>query len=118
MHTAVATSKRRETARLAHEAVGIEDLVDVVAALEDTTRHKPSADPLLHAAAVLGADPGDCVYVGDATVDVLAARAAGMSAVAVTWGAGERHALEATAPDAVVDTVADLAAYLLADGDH
>ncbi len=110
---AVATSKRRETARLALVGVGIEHLVDVVAALEDTAAHKPAPDPLLHAAATLGVDPAACVYVGDATVDVLAARAAGMSAVAVTWGAGEREALAATAPDALVDTVPDLAAYLL-----
>jgi pyrophosphatase PpaX len=110
---AVATSKRRETARLALTSVGIDHLVDVVAALEDTTAHKPAPDPLLHAAATLGVDPADCVYVGDATVDVLAAQAAGMAAVAVTWGAGEREALAATGPDALVDTVADLTTYLL-----
>ena len=111
--TAVATSKRRETARLALKGVGIDHLVDVVAALEDTTRHKPEPDPLLHAAASLGVEPAGCVYVGDATVDILAARAAGMAAVAVTWGAGERTALVATRPDAVFDTVPDLTAYLL-----
>ena len=112
---AVATSKRRETARMALEGVGIADLVEVVASLEDTTRHKPDPDPLLHAAAALGAAPAECVYVGDAVVDVLAARAAGMAAVAVTWGAGDRAALEATHPDAVLDTVGELTAYLLGD---
>jgi pyrophosphatase PpaX len=110
---AVVTSKRRETARLALEGVGIAGLIGVAAGLEDTTRHKPEPDPLLHAAAALGVETADCVYVGDATVDVLAAEAAGMAAVAVTWGAGERAALEALGPDAVVDTVPDLAAYLL-----
>jgi len=114
---AVATSKRRETARLALHSVGIDHLVDVVAALEDTGAHKPAPDPLLHAAASLGVDPADCVYVGDATVDVLSAKAAGMAAVAVTWGAGERDALAATGPDALVDSVADLSAYLLGRAD-
>ena len=114
---AVATSKRRETARLALVGVGIDHLVDVVAALEDTTDHKPAPAPLLHAAATLGVDPAGCAYVGDATVDMLAARAAGMAAVAVTWGAGERSALAATRPDAVVDTVGGLTAYLLGGAD-
>ena len=109
----VVTSKRRDTARLALAAVGIDHLVDVLGALEDTTRHKPEPDPLLEAARRLGIDPTSAVYVGDATVDVLAATAAGMAAVAVTWGAGERDALEATGPEAVVDTVAELTAYLL-----
>ncbi|MGB7818380.1 MAG: HAD-IIIA family hydrolase [Ornithinibacter sp.] len=110
---AVATSKRRETARMALEAVGIGGRLDVVAALEDTEHHKPSADPLLHAADALSVDPAQCAYVGDAVVDVLAARAAGMAAVAVTWGAGEREALVASEPDAVFDTVGELTAYLL-----
>jgi pyrophosphatase PpaX len=111
--TAVVTSKRRETARLALEGVGADHLVDVVAALEDTERHKPDAAPLLHGAATLGVDPVTCVYVGDAVVDLLAARAAGMAALAVTWGAGEPEALAAAAPDALFDDVPALAAYLL-----
>lgn len=113
---AVATSKRRETARLALSGVGIEDLIDVAAALEDTTKHKPEPEPLLHAAAVLQVDPTDCVYVGDAVVDMEAARAAGMGAVAVTWGAGERQALEAAGPDALCTTVGELTAYLIEVG--
>lgn len=110
---AVVTSKRRDTARLALASVGLDDRISVVGALEDTAAHKPDPAPLLHGAAALGVDPGACTYVGDATVDVLAARAAGMRAVAVTWGAGERAALEATHPDRVVDSVDELAAYLL-----
>lgn len=109
----VVTSKRRDTARLALAAVGIDHLVEVVGALEDTARHKPEPDPLLEAARRLGIDPSTAVYVGDATVDVLAAQAAGMAAVAVTWGAGERDALVATGPEAVFDSVGDLTAYLL-----
>ena len=99
---------------LAHiEAAGIEDAVTVVAGLEDTERHKPAPDPLLHGAAALGVDPAACVYVGDAVVDLRAARAAGCGAVAVTWGAGERDALAAEDPDALVDDVAALAGVLL-----
>lgn len=109
----VVTSKRRDTARLALAGVGIDHLIDVAGALEDTTRHKPDPEPLLAACRTLGVDPATAVYVGDATVDVLAARAAGMHAIAVTWGAGERAALEATLPDVVVDSVDELTAYLL-----
>ncbi|MGG5258212.1 HAD family hydrolase [Phycicoccus avicenniae] len=113
VRTAVVTSKRQETARLALEGVGIDHLVTVAAGLEDTDRHKPSPDPLLRGATVLGVAPETCVYVGDATVDVQAAKAAGMAAVAVTWGAGERGALAAEEPDALVDDVAALTDLLL-----
>ena len=113
VRTGVVTSKRRQTAQLAMAAVGIEGLIEVVGALEDTSVHKPAPDPLLHGAAALGVDPAQCAYVGDAVVDVRAAQAAGMAAVAVTWGAGLREQLAAAGPSAVVDTVSALADVLL-----
>jgi pyrophosphatase PpaX len=97
----VATSKRQESAATALRLVGLTDLIDVVAA------------PLLHAAARLSSPPEHCVYVGDAAVDVRAAQAAGMSAIAVTWGAGVRDELAAVQPEAIVDSVADLTVLLL-----
>ena len=108
VRTGVVTSKRRQTALLAMRGVGIEELAPLLATLEDTERHKPLPDPLLHGAAALGVEPTDCVYVGDAAVDVAAARAAGMSAIAVSWGAVGREVLEAAGPDTVVDTVDEL----------
>lgn len=111
--TGVVTSKRRETAVLVMEAVGIADLVPLVGTLEDTTEHKPHPEPLLRGAEALGADPRTCAYVGDAVVDVLAARAAGMGGVAVTWGAGLPDALAAAGPDRLVGTVDALGSVLL-----
>jgi N-acetyl-D-muramate 6-phosphate phosphatase len=53
----------------------------------DTTPHtKPHPAPLLEAARRLGLQPVDCVYVGDDHRDMIAARAAGMSAWAAAWG--------------------------------
>ena len=106
--TGVVTSKRRQTALLAMRGVGIEGLAPLLGTLEDTERHKPLPDPLLHGAAKLGVEPADCVYVGDAAVDVAAARAAGMAAIGVSWGAVAREVLEAAGPDAVVDSVEEL----------
>lgn len=111
VRTAVVTSKRAETAALALRGVGLDGMIDVVATLESTTEHKPSPAPLLHGAAVLGVEPGTCVYVGDALVDVQAAAAAGMGSVAVTWGAGEPAALARA--DHVCDSMEQLEALLL-----
>jgi len=108
VRTGVVTSKRRETALLAMRGVGIDGLAPLLSTLEDTERHKPLPDPLLHGAEALGVDPADCVYVGDAAVDVAAARAAGMAAIGVSWGAVPREVLEAAGPDAVVDRVEEL----------
>ena len=109
----VATSKRRVSAENTLRAAGLDDLIEVTAAMEDTVVHKPNPEPLLLALERLGARPEQAAYVGDAVVDVQAAQAAGMAAIAVTWGAAPKAALEAAAPDALVDTIAELQALLL-----
>lgn len=109
----VVSSKVAETVRLGLRAVGLDGRIDVLAGMRETAEHKPSPAPLLFAAGRLGVDPAGCVYVGDADVDVLAARAAGMASVAVTWGAGERALLEAAGAGTVVDDVAGLRSVLL-----
>ena len=50
---------------------------------------KPAPDLLLRAAADLGVAPARCWYVGDATWDMIASRAAGMTPVAVETGAAD-----------------------------
>jgi phosphoglycolate phosphatase len=47
---------------------------------------KPHPAPLLHAAQLAGVDPEDSLYVGDASRDIEAGRAAGMATVAVGYG--------------------------------
>lgn len=109
----VATSKRRSSAETTLRHAGLEGLLEVTVAMEDTAVHKPEPDPLLLALERLGARPEEAAYVGDAAVDVLAARAAGMAAIAVSWGAATREALVSARPDALVDTVEQLQALLL-----
>jgi pyrophosphatase PpaX len=94
----VATSKRRSSAVATLRAVGLDGLIPVTVAMEDTVAHKPDPDPLLLAVERLGHTPAESAYVGDAVVDVLAAQAAGMDAIAVTWGAGLAAELVAAGP--------------------
>ena len=47
---------------------------------------KPHPKPLLHAAALAGVSPGECIYVGDAERDVQAAHAAAMPALVANYG--------------------------------
>ena len=88
-------------------------IFQILAASEDTTDHKPNPAPLLHGAARLSVPVQQCVYVGDAVVDIQAAQAAGMASIAVTWGAGDRDALIAAAPDHLADTAEQLQHLLL-----
>lgn len=110
----VVSSKRIDFIELGLAALGLTGAVRILASQDDTARHKPFPDPLLFAADRLGVSPAECVYVGDAVVDIEAGRAAGMGTVAVSWGAGERSALLASGPAALVDDVGELRLVLLA----
>jgi pyrophosphatase PpaX len=109
----IVTAKRRSTVELAFERVPLGPLFDTIVGGDETERHKPDPEPLLLAARRLGADPSETAYVGDSPFDVRAAKAAGMYAVAVTWGRiHDRASLDAEQPDAIVDTAEELLAHL------
>jgi len=75
-------------------------------------RGKPHPEGLLLGAQSLGIAPADAVYVGDTPIDVAAARAAGMAAVAVLSGAGDSALLSAAGPDRIVSSLARLPGLL------
>jgi len=109
----VVTAKRRATVELAFARVPLGHLFEAIVGGDETDRHKPDPEPLLLGAKRLGADPVATAYVGDSPFDIRAAKAAGMFAVAVTWGRiHERARLEAEEPDAIVDRAEELLGLL------
>src|SRR6185437_7721734 len=83
----VVTAKRRATVELAFARVPLAHLFETVVGGDETERHKPDPQPLhLAVERMGGALPSETAYVGDSPFDVRAAKAAGMYAVAVTWG--------------------------------
>jgi 2-phosphoglycolate phosphatase len=53
---------------------------------DTVAERKPHPLPLLHAAALAGVAPAECIYVGDAERDVQAAHGAGMPALVANYG--------------------------------
>jgi len=105
----VVTAKRRSTVDLAFARVPLAHLFETIVGGDETERHKPDPEPLLLAAERMDADPAQTAYVGDSPFDMLAAKAAGMHAIAVTGGRiHDRAKLEQVEPDAIVDTPAEL----------
>lgn len=122
------TSKSRASAEMAFRLTGIDRLFDTTVCAGETERHKPHPEPLFRCLELLGggavnadaapeAAPASAgitraVYVGDAPYDLQAARAAGMVAVAVTWGVFSASTLAAEEPDRLVQSVDELAVVL------
>jgi len=107
---AVVTSKGRSSAERALRWLGLERLLPLLVSADDVALHKPDPTPVLHGLELLGvvADRASSIYVGDAPVDLLAGRAAGVLVAAVTWGAFPAEALEEHGPDWLLTSPAQL----------
>jgi len=87
-------------------------LIQVIAGRDDTWRIKPHPSPVQHAAEQLGVPVERCLVVGDTTVDITAARAAGAWSVGVLCGFGARPELERAGADRILSTTSELLDWL------
>ena len=103
---AIVTGSSRAEASQALAALGLADAFGVILASEDYARGKPAPDGYLAAAARLGAAPADCLVIEDSAAGIAAARAAGMTVVAVS--AGNFLGQDQSAAHRVVPTLDDI----------
>ena len=78
---ATSTARVHSKAHLIH--AGLWERFDAVVCGDMVERGKPAPDIFLKAAQLLGAEPADCLVVGDTPADVKAASAAGMPVVLI-----------------------------------
>ncbi len=88
----VCTNKIETAARRVLRQTGLAPLLGVVVGGDTASDKKPSPLPLLHALASLQAQGENSVMIGDHINDVLAARAARMHVIGVTYGYTEEWA--------------------------
>jgi phosphoglycolate phosphatase len=108
----VATSKAQAGAVAQLEAAGIAQYFEAIAGYDAVSRPKPEPDLALHVLGKLGVAPEAAVLVGDTTHDLLMARAAGLRAIAVTYGAQGEATLRAEHPPFVAHDFAGVLAIL------
>ncbi len=79
-----------------------------------SARHtKPYPDPILMAAQMMGVRPEECLMIGDTTVDVRAAKAAGAQVVSVLCGFGEEAELRRLGTDLILRSTAEIEQVLV-----
>jgi len=59
---------------------------DTVVCSNDTTLHKPNADPLLKVMEKMDANPSETIYIGDTVFDGMCAKSAGVKFALALWG--------------------------------
>jgi HAD superfamily hydrolase (TIGR01509 family) len=111
---AIATSSRPDEALASVAALGLARSPLVVDG-SDVEHAKPAPDLLLKAADRLGTEPPATWYVGDSKWDMLAAVAAGMTAIGVATGATNRDELAVAGAAATFADLEELLSYLATD---
>ena len=73
---------------------------------------KPYPDPILLAAQKMGVQPGECLMIGDTTVDIRAGKSAGAQALGVLCGFGEEAELRQLGADLILKSTGELTELL------
>jgi len=68
------------------DALGLREDVACIVSGDTTANRKPHPQPMLHACALAGSAPRECLYVGDAARDIEAGKAAGMRTLVALFG--------------------------------
>ncbi len=106
MPWAVATSSLPDDARESVQAIGLRAM-PLICDGADVEHAKPAPDLLLKAAGLLEVEPTETWYVGDSRWDMVAAKAAGMRAIAVLTGATSPEVLADSGADVIYPTMAE-----------
>lgn len=90
------------------DGLGLHGLFELILGGDSLAQKKPDPAPLLHVCKVFAAEPEECVMVGDSKNDILAAHAAGMQSVGVTYGYNYGEDIGMYDPDIIIDDFAAL----------
>ncbi len=111
-YLAIVTTRSHQEAEAFLRQEDLADVIRVVTGRDDTWRIKPHPSPVRHTAEKLKVPVKRCLMVGDTTVDIRAAQAAGARSVGVLCGFGDRAELERAGADRIVECTSDLADWM------
>jgi phosphoglycolate phosphatase-like HAD superfamily hydrolase len=99
----VVTKKRLVQSQALLKTIDLIDYFDLLVGPELVDHIKPAPDMIHYALDQLGLAPDQALMVGDTDNDLLAARAAGVTNCAVTWGYSDTDFIRSLAPDHLID---------------
>lgn len=114
MPLGIITGKGRLPAAITLEKTGLTPFFPLVISGSCVQRHKPDSQGLEMALAHFQIAPHQAFYLGDSPGDIIAARKAGVAALAALWGAKDKEALQRLTPDAAFTEPSQLIPWLQA----
>jgi phosphoglycolate phosphatase-like HAD superfamily hydrolase len=109
----IVSARGERSTKMFLEQFDLTPLFQFIATAQTCEFTKPNPQPILWAADKMGVSPNQCLMIGDTTVDILAARAAGAQSVGVLCGFGEEDELVKAGADLILETTSKLQEFLL-----
>lgn len=103
IHIAVLSNKPHAQTVDVVESLFGKNYFDRIQGQVEGLKKKPSPDGALLLAKEFGAEPEECLYLGDTNTDMQTGNAAGMYTIGVTWGFRSRKELVENKADALID---------------
>jgi pyrophosphatase PpaX len=104
LRTALVTSKSDVEIALFLKRFSHARYVDTIVCASDVTKPKPHAESALLACSRLRVKPSSALFIGDSVYDIRCARAAGVTAIAVSYGAASKQDLAEEQPALLLET--------------
>jgi len=111
----VVSARGRRSTQIFLDQFDLTPLFISVATAQTCDHTKPYPDPILWAAEQMEVHPHECLMVGDTTVDILAAKAAGAQSVGVLCGFGQEDELRKAGADIIIQSTSLLPRELLGE---
>ncbi|MCP8317635.1 MAG: HAD family hydrolase [archaeon] len=109
---AIVTNNGRKATSIVIKKFGLNDFFDVIITREDSEELKPDGGSIKRAIEILGIDAKEAIYVGDGVIDILAAKKAKVTSVAVPTGVSDIENLVETKPDYLIGSLKDIITLL------
>lgn len=103
LRMAILSARSHNSLELLAKQIGVADCFEAIFGAEDVECCKPAPDLALLALKRFGFSGSETLIVGDASYDILMAKAAGCHSCAVTWGNQSRERLLSVEPEFIVD---------------
>ncbi|MFT6692263.1 MAG: phosphoglycolate phosphatase [Colwellia sp.] len=105
---AIITNKPTEFIEPIVTGFGLKGLFELQLGGDSLVERKPHPLPLLHACETLKVSVAQCIMIGDSKNDILAAKAANIQSIGLTYGYNYGEDIRAYQPDWCLDTFAEL----------
>ena len=92
--------------------LGLDNLFELILGGDSLPKRKPDPMPLLHVCQTLDISPKNCVMIGDSSNDIIAAKAANMDSIGLTYGYNYAKPIADDNPDLVLEVFSGLCEVL------